>query len=393
MTITVRRGNRAITLLSAGHAGVDFYQGAVPALVPVLVAERHYDYVAASGIVLAATLLSSIVQPLFGLLTDRRAMPWLLPASMATAGIGLAMSGLGGSYWSTWLGVALSGLGVAAYHPEAARLARVVSGGAHTGMSWFSLGGNIGFALAPVVVTPVLAAGGLGATPFLVAPAAVATLLTASVLRTFSRHDAETRAEPDRRGHDDWPRFLRLTAVVMCRSIVYMGLSAFVALYVRGRVPGGATAGAVALFVLFAGGAVGTVLGGRLAAKHGRVRTMRIAYAATIPALAGVVFAPGYAVYLFVAAAAITLYVPFSLHITLGQDYLPNRVGTASGVTLGLAVSVGGIASPAIGALADGTSLQIALAALIGLAVVSWLLALTLPEPASQDRQGTIEST
>ena len=150
-------------MLAAGHAGVDVYQGAVPALVPFLVAQRGYGYVAASGIVLAATLLSSIVQPVFGALTDRRRMPWLIPVSMLTAGLGVALSGVTDVYVLTWLAVALSGLGVAAYHPESARLARIASEGSHVRMSWFSLGGTLGFATAPIVVTPLLSLWGLGA--------------------------------------------------------------------------------------------------------------------------------------------------------------------------------------------------------------------------------------
>ncbi len=147
----------------------------------------------------------------------------------------------------------------------------------------------------------------------------------------------------------------------------------------------------MALFVLFAGGAVGTVLGGRLAARWGRVRTMRLAYAAAVPAVAGVVLAPGFGAYVFIAAASITLYAPFSLHVTLGQDFLPRRVGTAGGVTLGLAVSVGGLASPLVGAVAEAVSLRAALACLVPFPVLAWLLARTLTEPAQADPTGTVE--
>lgn len=90
--------NRSIVLLSVGHACVDVYQGAVASLVPFFVAERAYSYAAASGIVLAASLLSSVAQPAFGALTDRRAIPWLLPVSTILGGLGVALSGLGGSY-------------------------------------------------------------------------------------------------------------------------------------------------------------------------------------------------------------------------------------------------------------------------------------------------------
>ncbi|MEO3804038.1 MFS transporter [Nonomuraea sp. B1E8] len=366
-----------IPSLAAGHATVDFYQGAVPALVPFLVAERGYGYVAVSGIVLAATLSSSIVQPLFGVLTDRWRMPWLIPVSMVVAGAGVAFGGVTGSYVLTWLAVALSGLGVAAYHPESARLARIASEGSHVRMSWFSLGGTLGFACAPVLVTPLLAVWGLGASPFLAAPAVLGAVVTLPAIRALSGAGPVARAAAPVSRRDDWPSFARLTLVIVFRSVVYVGLSAFVALYM-----GGGAAGAVALFVLFAGGAVGTVLGGRLAARWGRVRTMGLAYLLAVPAVAGVVLVPGPVAYAFVAASSIALYAPFSLHVTLGQDFLPSRVGTASGVTLGLAVSVGGLASPLVGAVAEAATLRVALACLIVFPVLAWLLARTLKEPA-----------
>ncbi|MGW3344210.1 MFS transporter [Nonomuraea rubra] len=366
-----------IPMLAAGHATVDFYQGAVPALVPFLVAGRGYGYVAVSGIVLAATLLSSIVQPLFGVLTDRWRMPWLIPASMILAGTGVAICGVSDSYVLTWLAAALSGLGVAAYHPESARLARIASEGSHVRMSWFSTGGTLGFASAPVLVTPLLAGWGLGASPFLVLPAVLGAIVTLPAIRALAGGARAARAAGTVSGRDDWPSFARLTLVIVFRSVVYVGLSAFVALYM-----GGGAAGAVALFVLFAGGAVGTVVGGRMAARLGRVRTMRLAYALAVPAVAGVVLVPGPAAYVFVAASSIALYAPFSLHVTLGQDFLPTRVGTAGGVTLGLAVSVGGLASPLVGAVAEASSLRTALACLIVFPVLALLMARTIREPA-----------
>lgn len=373
-------------MLAAGHAGVDLYQGAVPALVPFLVAERGYGYVAASGIVLAATLLSSIVQPVFGALTDRWRMPWLIPVSMTTAGLGVALSGVGSAYLTTWLAVALSGLGVAAYHPESARLARIASEGSHVRMSWFSLGGTLGFATAPLLVTPLLSVTGVGGSPYLVVPALVGALVSVPMIRSVRAGAGGGQAAAPVSGRDDWPAFLRLTLVIVSRSIAYVGLSAFVALYM-----GGGLAGGLALFVLFGGGAVGTVLGGRLAARFGRIRTMRAAYLASVGAIAGVPLAPGWSAYLFIALSSMALYAPFSLHVTLGQDFLPNRIGTASGVTLGLAVSAGGLASPLIGALAEATTLRLALGTLVAFATLSWLLSRTLQEPALNLRAENVQ--
>ncbi|MEU4269905.1 MFS transporter [Streptomyces sp. NPDC026092] len=377
--------HRPLTLLSWGHACVDVYQGAVAALVPYFVAERAYGYAAASAVVLAASLLSSVVQPLFGALTDRRPLPWLLPVSALLAGAGVALSGVGDSYAFTLAAVAVSGVGVAAYHPEAARVARRASRGSHTGMGWFSLGGNLGFATAPVLVAAVAAVGGLAATPLLVVPALAGAALCAAALRAM---DAPTAGTPTHAAgttvsRNDWASFARLSGAVVCRSIVFVGLSAFLSLYARQRTGGGELAGTAALFVLYLGGAVGTVAGGKLAGRHPRVTVVRWSYALSVLAVAGVVLVPGPLLYVFVALTSAGLYVPFSLHVTLGQDYLPGRVGTASGVTLGLTVSVGGIATPVVGALADATSLGTALAPLIALPALGWWLLRGLREPAA----------
>jgi FSR family fosmidomycin resistance protein-like MFS transporter len=351
--------------LAVGHGCVDVYQGAVAALVPWFVAERAWTYAAVSGLVLAASLLSTVTQPLFGMLTDRFVMPWLLPVSTVVSGAGVVAGAVTGWYPLTLACMAVAGTGVAAYHPEAARQARAASRGSHRGMAWFSLGGNVGFACAPLLVAvdslPVLAVPALaGAVLCLRAPAA----------RPAGRGSAET-------GADDGRSFAALTLVIICRSVVFTGLSTFLALYAQQR---GAN-GTVALFLLYLGGAAGTVAGGRLAERWGRVAVIRWSYLLTVAAVAGVVLVPGPAFPLFVALTSAGLYVPFSLQITLAQDYLPTRAGTASGVTLGLTVTAGGLAAPVLGVLADAAGLRTALLPLIVFPFLAWLVARGLPEP------------
>ncbi|WP_328634526.1 MFS transporter [Streptomyces sp. NBC_00356] len=383
------RKNTSIPLLSVGHACVDVYQGAVASLVPYFVAERAYSYAAVSGIVLAASLLSSVAQPVFGLLTDRRAMPWLLPLSTLLAGVGIALSGVSDSYAVTLAVVAVSGIGVAAYHPESARVARLASGGSHSAMAWFSLGGNVGFALAPLLVAAAVATGGLRFTPLLALPAAAGAAICLPVLRTLGRRENTSSAATSMHARDDVPAFVRLSFAVVCRSIVFTGLSTFVSLYATQRMGGSKAAGTAALFVLYVGGAVGSILGGALAGRWDRVTVSRWSYLLTAASVAGVVWVPGPALYGFLALTSAGLYVPFSLQVTLGQDYLPSRVGTASGITLGLTVSIGGLASPLIGTIADQTSLRTALTPLILMPLLSWLLFRTLPEPTGTDAAGT----
>ena len=373
-----------VALLTVGHAVDDLYQGAVPALLPFFVAERHYSYAAASGLVLAGNLLASILQPAFGAITDKLRLGWLVGAGMSVAGIGVGLSGLSGSYQLTWLALSLSGLGVAAFHPEAARSARIASAGKVAAMSWFAVGGNIGLTLGPVLVTPVLLALGLAGTTVLAVPA---LLVGATVLvlqpRLLPRAGADRAAAAIRGGRDDWPGFARLTAMVVTRAVLFFGLTSFLALYITNSLGGSKTLGEAALATFLGFGAVGTLIGGHLADRFGRLPVVRTGYALAVPCLVGLVLVGRPWIFPVIALTAITVYLPFAIQVTLGQDYLPNRVGTASGVSLGLAITIGGLLSPAFGALADATSLRVTLAVLTGLPVLALLLSTTLRDPRS----------
>jgi MFS transporter, FSR family, fosmidomycin resistance protein len=373
-----------VALLATSHAVDDVYQGAVPALLPFFVAERHYSYAAAAGLTFAATALSSVIQPVFGALTDRRDLRWLVPAGLTTAGVGIGLSGLSSSYLLTWLAIALSGIGVAAFHPEGARAARAASGGSQQAMSIFSVGGNLGFAIGPLFVTAVLIPAGTHGTVFLTIPALVTGVVV--YLTLIRSRQAVSPLRLDRKqkaAGDDWRGFAVLTAAVVARSILFFGLSSLLALYVSVGLHGGKQLGEVALTTMLVSGAAGTVVGGRLADRFGRLPVTRISFGVAAAGLVAVAFTGLPWVFLPVAVTAFALNQSFSLTVTLGQDYLPSRIGTSSGVTLGLAMSIGGLLAPAFGALADATSLQDTLAALVVFPLIALMFALRLREPRS----------
>ena len=154
---------KAMTALSSGHLVTDLAQGALPAFLPFLVDKFELSYTMAAALVLAGTFASSIIQPLFGLWSDARGALWLLPAGVAIAGVGMASAAVVPSYGLVVLAVIVSGLGVAAYHPEGSKFASYVSGGRRaSGMAFFSVGGNIGFALGPLVASFAILTLGLG---------------------------------------------------------------------------------------------------------------------------------------------------------------------------------------------------------------------------------------
>jgi MFS transporter, FSR family, fosmidomycin resistance protein len=374
---------RGVAMMSASHVVDDIYQGCIPALLPFFVAERHYSYAAISGLTLAATVLSSVAQPLFGWWTDRAPRRWMIAVGILTAASGVALAGLFHSYAVTWLVIALSGLGIAAFHPEAARAARQAAGDSNRGMSVFALGGNVGFALGTLVATPVLLLIGLRGTVLLAVPGALmAVLLLMRLNRTLDGPVGAPHVLRLPVGDDDWPAFRRLTAVVVARSILFFGLTSFIALYFIHERGTSTAVGGAALTTFLAAGAVGTLLGGWLADRSGRVTTIRLGLAVIPPALVGMLIAPNLAVaFPLVALVGITTFMPFSVFVVLGQDYLPNRIGTASGVTVGLAVSVGGLFTPVFGWIADATSLQTTFWLLVALPVLGLALSMRLRAP------------
>ena len=382
--------------MSAAHVVDDVYQGVVPAMLPFFVLERHYSFAAVAGLTLAATVLSSVAQPFFGWWTDRQPRRWMIAAGILTAGIGVGLAGQWSNYLLTWAAFALSGLGVAAFHPEAARAARQAAGNNNRAMSVFALGGNAGFALGSLVTTLLLLAGGLRATWLLALPAVLmALVLLRKLARVLDGRVGQRRTSTMPSGNDDWPAFLRLTAVVVVRSILFFGLSSFLALYFIRELGASPGSGGAALTVFLVSGASGTLLGGWVADRSGRLVSVRIGFALAVPGLLGLVLASNQLIALmFVVLAGIGTFMPFSVFVVLGQDYLPNRIGTASGVTVGLAVSIGGLFSPVFGWLADSVGLRFTLSTFIMLPLLALLLSVLMrePNPSSGQQRDTPET-
>jgi FSR family fosmidomycin resistance protein-like MFS transporter len=382
--VIARADRTRLAFLTSTHVVDDLYQGAVPALLPFLALERHYSYIGLTGITLAATFLASVVQPGFGALTDRyRNLGWLVAAGLLVAGLGIGLSGLGDNYLITWFAVAASGVGVAAYHPEATRTARGMAGDSTQAMSWFSVGGNAGIALGPIIVTPVLLATRLHGTPLLALPAVVMAGVLA--VRRPWREAARLRPGGSRaltERSDDWRGFARLTVVVVLRSIAYFGLASLLALFAIRHFHQSAAVGSAVLTVFIASGVIGTLSGGWLADHWQRIGTLRLGYGLAAGAVVLVVAAPDVAV-LFVGAfvLGIVLFAPFAVQVTLGQDFLPNRIGIASGVTLGLATSAGGVVAPLFGLLADTYGLPTALGTTAVFPAVACALTFLLRDP------------
>ncbi|GAA1952362.1 MFS transporter [Catenulispora subtropica] len=369
-----------MSLWGTAHAIDDLYQGLVPATVPYFVLERHYSYLAASGLTLAATLGSALPQPAVGLAVDRWRLPHLAAIGVAIAGTGLGLSGVAGPYALVWLCILLSGLGVAMFHPAAGRSAREAAGDSAAAMSIFAAGGSVGFFLAPVLATPALNAWGVGATALFIPPA----WLIAFVL--LRHHAAGKAKQPHHRaavqGPDRWRPFAALTGIEVVRSAAFFGINTFIELYWLKYLHASRTLAGTALACFLIGGVAGTLLGGRVADRIGMVRTVQLGGALTVPMLVALRVCPGaIAPLAFATLTGLALNIPFAVLVKLGQDYLPGRPGTAAGVTLGLGVSAGGLMAPVFGLIAERHGPQGVLTALCLVPVAGLILGVLLREP------------
>jgi FSR family fosmidomycin resistance protein-like MFS transporter len=385
---------RGLAVLAAGHACADMAQGAVPAMLPFLIDQRGFSYGAAGALILVTSIGSSAIQPLFGLGSDRLSLPLLMPLGVLLAGLGVALVGVTSSYAVTAAAVAVSGLGVAAFHPEGARFANHISGDRRgQGMSFFSLGGNTGFALGPILVTPLLLLLGLHGTLLLAVFPTIVAIVIARELGRLRRVAADKSAHvarglaQDDRDTDDWPAFVRLGGVVSLRSWIYFGLQAFVPVWFIHHFGTGKGVGNAALTAMLVAGAAGTYFGGRVVDRLGRRRLVVGSMALLIPVLVAFVLAPSPVLAaLLVTVAGFATIATFSISVVMGQEYLPSRLGLASGVTMGLSIGIGGIAAAGLGVLADVAGLRTVMWVIAALSLPLFALARTLPVTRAERR-------
>lgn len=368
--------------LSSGHGAVDFASGAVPAMLPFLAERFDLGYAATAAVMLAATMSSSLVQPAFGLLSDRRGAMWLLPAGVLVAGTGVALAGVAPSYPLVLAAVFLGGIGIAAYHPEGAKFASFASGRRRaSGMALFNTGGNLGYALGPIVLTPVVLGLGLSGTlvaslPILAVGVAIAVALP--FLRTL--HPEASGRQPAI-GEDRPRAMMVLVGVILMRSFTWFGLITFVPLWVISL--GGTTGeGNRLLSLMLLAGVAGALVVGPIADRVGLRRTLLWTTAALPPLVLTFVYAGGLVGALALMLVGVCVVGTFGVVMVLSQSYLPQHVAMASGLNVGLAVGLGGIAAVALGAVADAIDLETALTVCAFTPFVAAGLVLLLPAPA-----------
>lgn len=382
------RMNPYVYMFSLGHFSVDWAQSAFPALLPYFITLCSLSYRDATALLFANILLASVIQPVLGYYSDKVSKPWFIPFGVLLSGLSLTALAFTDNYSVIFICSMLSGLGSSIYHPEAARMVNEISGAVKgKAMGTFSVGGSVGFAVGPIIA-------GLCAYAFDIHGLAVFAVVNTGLALFLYHHLPKVLAQIDRNGiveetvtgriekRNDWSSFSRLTVVIFARSISFAVCNAFIPLFwvkVLGRTP---SEGSLALSLLFAIGVVGTYVGGLIADRTGFVKVMRVAITLMVPAMYFFVHSTtALEGALFIVPVGLTLFAPYSAIVVLGQTFLGKNVGFASGVTLGLSITIGGLLTPLVGWAADIWGIPTALQVLWICAAIGAIFTFSVREP------------
>jgi FSR family fosmidomycin resistance protein-like MFS transporter len=377
---------RAITALSAGHFATDYSNGALPALLPFLDQRFGLSYTQIGALVLVSALASSIIQPLFGLWSDRRGALWLLPFGVFLAGTGMALTAASPSYELALLFVVVSGVGTAAYHPEGSKFAAYVSGSRRaSGMSLFSIGGNLGVAIGALSIAPIMLGFGRPGGLLVAVPALVVTLLLLRSLGYLGAFEPDRVRTREASGEDRPGALALLLAVIALRSAGWFGLLTFVPLWAVSLGHSKAYGNNLLSLMLFAGG-VGTLAAGPIADRVGRRPVLLATLVAAPPLILVFVAVGGWVGAVALALVGVCVVSTFGVTGVMSQEYLPSRIGLASGISIGFSIGLGGIAALGLGAVADHVDLETAMYACAAISAVAIPPALLLPSPRGRRR-------
>jgi FSR family fosmidomycin resistance protein-like MFS transporter len=387
-----------LLLLSLAHLVTDLSQGALPALLPELQKAYNLTYAQIGFMVLMQNMASSVIQPVFGYLSDRIALPWLIPAGVIISGLGMASLVFADSYSSLLAAVTIGGLGIAAFHPQGSKAAHLTSAKESKGhsMGIFSVGGNLGFALGAMYITFLLhLSGGLANIVWFGLPALILAPILWSQLRRIvpaapaaSLHAAAEESQTRR--PIPWGLLTVLLTYIFIRSSIHTGLSTYIPLYYVNFLSGSAFYASNLLSVFFLSGVIGTYAGGRLSDKWGRKTIIIVSMAATLPLVAMLPYTGGIATVILVGLIGFVMVSSFSTTIVMAQEAMPSHIGMAGGLTIGFSIGLGGVGATLLGHVADRFGIPAVFTLLALLPLAGLLCTLFLPGSAGRRKETKI---
>jgi FSR family fosmidomycin resistance protein-like MFS transporter len=377
---------KVLLILSLGHLVVDIYQGALPATLPFIKDKLGLTYALAGLVLVAANFTSSVLQPVFGYFSDRKVMPILLPGGILAAGIGFSLIMLPAHFILVLLLVVISGLGVASYHPEGYKTAHFFTGTrSATGMSIFSVGGNLGFSIGPILSLAIIEYLGFRLFPLIVVPSLLCTAVILYYRNTFAvpvvGHAEEVKKSKVKTAAASYVSLSMVIFIVIMRSWTQMGLVSYIPFYYINYLKGSPIFAGKLVSVFLVSGAVGTLIGAPFADRWGYrffVRLSMLLSTVTLPAFFLPAVQNSILIFFIIGLQGMFLVSTFSVTIVMAQKLLPHKLGIASGLLVGFAIGTGGIGVTLLGLIADHFGVPVALRSIMIIPCVGFIASLLL---------------
>lgn len=371
------------------HLLNDSIQSVIPAMFPILEKSMGLSYTQLGMISFSLSMVSSVLQPAVGLFTDRKPKPFALPIGLACTFIGILGLAIAPGFGWIILSVIFIGLGSAVFHPEGSRVAHMAAGTKKgLAQSIYQVGGNTGQALAPLITALILVPlGQFGASWFaLVAALAVVLLFYIAhwyktrLLAAAPRSKKENMVKTNRSGlaKEVKKALILILLLIFARSWYISGMTNFYAFYGMHKYGITIKESQYFLFAFLVSGALGTFFGGPLSDRFGKKKVISFSMLGTLPFALLIPFVPSWAAFIFLLITGFILMTSFSVTVVYAQELVPGKIGTMSGLTVGLAFGMGAIGSVGLGYIADIIGLPMMMS-MIGLLPLIGLTAFLLP--------------
>jgi FSR family fosmidomycin resistance protein-like MFS transporter len=376
---------KILLLLSLGHLATDIYQGALPAILPFLKEKLSLSYTVTGAILIAANFTSSLIQPLFGFLSDRQEKPLLLPFGCLCAGIGFSLLSIPSSFVFVLVLVVISGLGIASYHPEGYKTASNFTGERRvTGMSIFSVGGNLGLAIGPMIVIYIIKYWGFASLPSIVAPSLLFTVIIFFYWNKITAGQVDRKVLKETADHIPQATYVSLSilvAVVVVRAGIQMGLMSYIPFYYINYLKGDPLYAGQLVSVFLLGGVLGTLGGAPLADRWGHRRYLILSMLSSALVLPLIFIAEGILLFAALGFLGTIVISTFTVTVVMAQHMLPHHLGIAAGLMVGFAMGAGGMCVTLLGVMADHFGVPFALRSIAVLPFIGLALSLILKYP------------
>jgi FSR family fosmidomycin resistance protein-like MFS transporter len=347
------------------HLLNDMMQALLPAIYPTLKTAFHLNFAQIGLVTLIFQCTASLLQPLVGLYSDRRPMPYSLAAGMVSTLIGLLVLSIAWDYAIVLLAAAFVGVGSSTFHPESSRVARMASGGRHgLAQSLFQVGGNIGSALGPLTAAAIVASYGQHSVALYSLLALIAIIILWNVGGWYKHHGlkrmhhARSVVETGLSQKRVVASVAILLLLIFSKYFYLASITSYYTFYLIHKFHVSVQTSQIHLFMFLAAVAAGTIAGGPLGDRFGRKYVIWLSILGPLPFTLMLPDANLFWTSVLSVVIGVILASAFSTIVVYGQELMPGKVGMVSGMFYGFSFGMGGLGAAVLGYIADLTSID-----------------------------------